>query len=98
MRTPGDDFESAAGFLFTKASSCRASRWPASSTAAAGSSPTNTVRVDLAAGVTVDFKRLERNFYTTSSCGVCGKTSLEALATGARKIAPDAGQGGFADH
>ena len=40
----------------------------------------NVVRVELAPGVTVDFKRLERNFYMTSSCGVCGKASIEAVA------------------
>ena len=39
----------------------------------------NIVRVDLAAHVAVDLDRLKRNFYTTSSCGVCGKSSLDAL-------------------
>src|SRR5262249_8598338 len=39
----------------------------------------NVVRVELRTDVAVDMKRLERHFYTTSSCGVCGKTSLEAL-------------------
>jgi FdhD protein len=42
----------------------------------------NTVRVELRAGVPVDVRRLERHFYTGSSCGVCGKTSLEALEAG----------------
>ncbi|HET8698309.1 MAG TPA: formate dehydrogenase accessory sulfurtransferase FdhD, partial [Gammaproteobacteria bacterium] len=36
--------------------------------------------VELAPGVPVDFKRLERNFYMTSSCGVCGKASIESVA------------------
>lgn len=40
----------------------------------------NVVRVDLAPGVSFDVARLERHFYTTSSCGVCGKASLEAVA------------------
>jgi FdhD protein len=40
----------------------------------------NVVRVELAPGVEVDFKRLERNFYMTSSCGVCGKASIDAVA------------------
>jgi FdhD protein len=40
----------------------------------------NVVRVELTPGVPVDFKRLERNFYMTSSCGVCGKASIDAIA------------------
>jgi len=40
----------------------------------------NVVRVELEPGVEVDFKRLERNFYMTSSCGVCGKASIDAVA------------------
>jgi FdhD protein len=39
----------------------------------------NVIRVDLASDVEVDLGRLQRHFYTTSSCGVCGKTSLDAL-------------------
>jgi len=42
----------------------------------------NSVRVELCADVDVDLQRLERHFYTTSSCGVCGKTSLQALSVG----------------
>jgi FdhD protein len=41
----------------------------------------NTVRVDLAAEVEVNVGSLQRNFYTTSSCGICGKASLLALRT-----------------
>src|SRR5262249_4538294 len=39
----------------------------------------NVIRVELHSDIAVDVKRLERHFYTTSSCGVCGKTALEAL-------------------
>jgi FdhD protein len=46
----------------------------------------NTIRVDLADGVELDLKRLERHFYTSSSCGVCGKSSIDALKTGARPL------------
>jgi len=86
MRTPGDDFELAAGFLFTEgilqsknqiADVKHCGRFPALH---------NTVRIDLQENIEINLKRLERNFYTTSSCGVCGKTSLEALATGAKAI------------
>ena len=41
----------------------------------------NTVRVDLASEVAVNVGSLQRNFYTTSSCGICGKASLLALRT-----------------
>jgi FdhD protein len=41
----------------------------------------NIVRVELAPDVTVSMANLERNFYTTSSCGICGKASLLALRT-----------------
>ena len=49
----------------------------------------NTIRVDLNEGVEVDLKSLERNFYTTSSCGVCGKTSIEALQPGVKRSKAD---------
>ena len=49
----------------------------------------NIVRVDLAPHVAVDLGRLQRHFYTTSSCGVCGKSSLDALRiTGAEPLKP----------
>lgn len=75
MRTPGDDFDLAAGFLFTEGlvrssdeiDSIR--HW---------GSP-NVVRIALRDGVRLDASKLDRHFYTTSSCGVCGKTSIEAL-------------------
>ena len=92
MRTPGADLELAAGFLFTEGilndpkqiANIRHCGLPAKD-----KNIQNTVVVELNAGVDVDFKRLERNFYTTSSCGVCGKSSIEALHTGAQAVNPN---------
>lgn len=86
MRTPTSDRELAAGFLFTEG--ILKSKNQIAAVKHCGKFPNNqnTIRVDLQPDATIDFKRLERNFYTTSSCGVCGKTSLAALATGAVKI------------
>jgi FdhD protein len=86
MRTPGHDFELAAGFLYTEGILTSPGQVYEIKHCGRGDVPTNTVRLDLQPGVPVDLLRLQRNFYTTSSCGVCGKSSLESLATGARKI------------
>ncbi len=101
MRTPGHDGELAAGFLFTEGIISHpdqvkqirhcglkiGKRGGAIDRASALNS--NTIRVDLNEGVDVDLKSLDRHFYTTSSCGVCGKSSIEALATGVRTQAYD---------
>lgn len=82
MRTPGHDFELAAGFLMTEGivdHRGQIDRIEFCGPAAPGRSTSNIVKVSLAAGVEVDLKTLERNFYTTSSCGICGKASLDAL-------------------
>ena len=85
MRTPGNDVELALGFLFTEGIVARFDEVDvpdAEPPTAAGARDCNTVRVEAHAGVPIDVRRLERHFYTASSCGVCGKTSLEALAAG----------------
>jgi FdhD protein len=86
MRTPGNDEELAVGFLFTEgivhAQSEVQTVIPRGQPAPNGL--INVVRVELAPGLTVDFKRLQRHFYTSSSCGVCGKASLEAVAVQGR--------------
>ena len=95
MRTPGDDESLAVGFLFTEGI-IKSSDQIAGVRPCGKPSPEkgirNTIRVDLAKGLDIDLKRLERHFYTTSSCGVCGKSSIEALQTGAARLA---GEGPF---
>jgi len=86
MRTPGEDAELAAGFLLTEgiiaARADIVTIGPCGPPAANGL--INVVRVELAPAVRVDLDRLERHFYTSSSCGVCGKSSLEAVAVQGR--------------
>ena len=79
MRTPGADTELAAGFLFTEGIVTDAAQIDAIHCEEA-----NVARVELRDGVPVDLRRLERHFYTTSSCGVCGKASIAALDLGPR--------------
>jgi len=82
MRTPGDDAELALGFLLTEGIIQSAEQVVAVTRhgeAAADSGLQNIIRVELRPDVEIDLASLERHFYTTSSCGVCGKASLEAL-------------------
>jgi FdhD protein len=81
MRTPGNDFELAVGFLTTEG--VISGRDDVDQVRYCVGGPTeqqyNIVTVALRPGVAFDSERLRRNFYATSSCGVCGKASLEAL-------------------
>lgn len=81
MRTPGHDFELALGFLFTEGIIhsiddvmqvvyCRD---------AGRQKLDNVVRVELKPHIVPDWQKIQRNFYTTSSCGVCGKSSVDAV-------------------
>lgn len=83
MRTPGHDFELAAGFLFTEGILTDPDSIAAISYCTDpdtdGEQQYNIVNVWLRPGVHVDTGRLRRHFYTTSSCGICGKASLEAV-------------------
>ncbi|MEU6780802.1 formate dehydrogenase accessory sulfurtransferase FdhD [Nonomuraea angiospora] len=90
MRTPGDDFDLAAGFLVSEgavgaADDIATIRYCAGATVDDGNTY-NVLDVRLAPGVAAP---APRNFYTTSSCGVCGKASLEAVRTVARWSAGD---------
>jgi FdhD protein len=78
MRTPGHDKELAAGFLFSE--SLIESGADIASIETSQAEP-NQLTVELKEHVEFDWERLKRNFYTTSSCGVCGKASLQALET-----------------
>ncbi|MDT5237180.1 MAG: FdhD protein [Mycobacterium sp.] len=85
MRTPGDDFDLARGFLVSEGvvsadSDIVAIRYCAGATAN-GVNTYNVLDVLLDDGVPAPNPSLERNFYTTSSCGLCGKASLEAVRT-----------------
>ena len=78
MRTPGNDEELAAGFLFTEGIIQHRQQIEYISPALPGM---NTVRVTLYPGIVPRLQQADRNFYTTSSCGVCGKASINAIKT-----------------
>jgi len=100
MRTPGDDFALAAGFLVSEGVLASADELanivycagatsggtagPDETESGSGGNSYNVVDVRLADGVPVPDISLERNVYTTSSCGLCGKASLDAVRTTAR--------------
>src|SRR5580765_4841942 len=79
MRTPGHDEELALGFCLSEGLRPAGARL-------AGDLAANVVDVD-AAGA--DLARIRRSFYTSSSCGVCGKGALEAVAVEAPPVASD---------
>lgn len=82
MRTPGADHELAIGFLFTEGIITSADQVLSvqhHGETDPDSGLRNVVRVDIDPNVDLHLDRLERHFYTTSSCGVCGKASLDAL-------------------
>lgn len=92
MRTPGNDFELAAGFLFTEGIIQDAAQIKNISHLKSWNPQTegNIVLIELAADVAIDFEKLERHFYTSSSCGVCGKASIDAIrATGIKDMTTD---------
>ncbi len=86
MRTPGDDPELAAGFVLTEGLITDPRQ-----ISEVSPGKDNVVRVELADGVPVDLRQMERHFYTTSSCGVCGKASIAALNLGQRRRVAAAG-------
>ncbi|MDW4905470.1 formate dehydrogenase accessory sulfurtransferase FdhD [Streptomyces sp. ADMS] len=88
MRTPGDDFALAAGFLVSEGVLAERRELQnivyCAGATADGSNTYNVVDVRTAPDVVMPDITLERNVYTTSSCGLCGKASLDAVRTTAR--------------
>ena len=85
MRTPGDDLDLAHGFLLTEGviadvDHIAIARY-CDSVDDSGRNTYNVLDLDLAPGVPAPVVGIERNFYTTSSCGVCGKASIDAVRT-----------------
>lgn len=76
MRTPGDDTNLACGFLYSESIV-----ESIADIVSIDASADNVIRIELREDKLFDLARLERHFYTTSSCGVCGKASLESLST-----------------
>ena len=76
MRTPGDDEELALGFCLTEGLEPTAAR-------AADDLAANTVEVE---APSFDPERVRRHFYTSSSCGVCGKGAIEAVQVAAPRV------------
>lgn len=81
MRTPGDDFELVAGFLLTEGIINDPRQLGALAYCPSATPPNerNVVEVRLSASVDFDAEALRRNFYATSSCGVCGKASIDQV-------------------
>ena len=82
MRTPGDDFDLAVGFLFTEGvirDHADIDRVEYSDPPSPDKGLYNVVKVTLADEVRFDAASLVRHFFTSSSCGVCGKASLNAV-------------------
>ena len=84
MRTPGNDVELAAGFLVSEGVISDAAQFRSAIHCTGPGIEENTYNVldvTLAPGTVLPESSLQRNFYTTSSCGVCGKASIEAVET-----------------
>lgn len=76
MRTPGNDNELATGFLYAEGIISSKEDIRDISTLSE-----NVVQLTLSEHIQPDLKNIDRNFYTTSSCGVCGKASIDAIKT-----------------
>lgn len=83
MRSPGDDHALATGFLFTEGiihSFDDLTEITTPNPSVGKYQLQNTIQCRLRSDISFDYKRFQRYFYTNSSCGVCGKTSINALS------------------
>jgi FdhD protein len=92
MRTPGDDLDLVAGFLITERVVSRLDEIASLHHASTGEPERadNVVRATLVRGAAFDPEALRRNLFASSSCGVCGKASLEQALASAPPLADDA--------
>lgn len=86
MRTPGSDVELAAGFLVSEAVIARGDQFRSAihcggPGTGGGGNTYNVLDVTLSPGTSAPAPEATRNFYTTSSCGVCGKAGIDAIET-----------------
>jgi len=83
MRTPGHDVELAIGFLFTEGIIQKQEDITATDHCfiACAENKENVIQVTLSEDIVPNLRNADRNFYTTSSCGVCGKGSISAIRT-----------------
>ena len=81
MRTPGHDLELTAGFLFTEGFLQRREQIASLGMSSQGDSSNrgNVVQVELTSEMAPDFHEMRRNFFATSSCGICGKASIDSV-------------------
>lgn len=93
MRTPGSDYELAAGFLVSEGVISKAADFGGATYCRGGSGPGaaneyNVLDVLLGPGVEPPSPELTRNFYTTSSCGICGKSGIGEIGVDSASISP----------
>jgi len=88
MRTPGDDFELASGFLFTEGFVQRRDQILSLESNQDTEEPSrgNVMRVEIAPECAVDSEKMRRHFFVASSCGICGKASIDSVR--ARTLQP----------
>jgi len=88
MRTPGNDLELAAGFLFTEGIVQRRDQLQKLESNQDSNEPNrgNLVRCDLAPECLTDSLQIQRNFFAASSCGICGKASIDSVRSRALQV------------